>query len=81
MIPRDKVLHLCLGSLWFCAAFVSYLVLASAGVGAFLAFQTTVYAILYELSQWVRKEGEPDLLDAAATAAPGWVAWLILANV
>jgi hypothetical protein len=43
-----------------------------------LAYHTTVYALLYEVNQAVRGEGQPDLLDALATATPGWVAWGIL---
>jgi hypothetical protein len=48
------------------------------GVGPFLAYHTTVFGLLYEANQAIRKEGQPELLDALATAAPGWVAWGIL---
>jgi hypothetical protein len=78
MIPRDKLLHIALGFVWLFAALVSYWVLVFFGVGQFLAYHTTVYALLYEANQGIRKEGRPDLLDAAATAAPGWLAWLVL---
>jgi hypothetical protein len=78
MIPRDKLLHIGLGLVWLAAAFLSLGVLQLFGVGAFLAYQTTTYALLYEVNQAVRNEGQPELLDAAATALPGWVAWGLL---
>ena len=77
-IPRDKLLHLALGVLWLCATAVNLLVFTLFGLGPALAYGTTVYAILYELNQWYRKEGQPDPLDALATALPGWVAWALL---
>jgi short subunit fatty acids transporter len=57
---------------------VSYWVLVLFGIGPFLAYHTTVYALLYEINQLIRKEGQPDLLDAAATALPGFIAWGLL---
>jgi hypothetical protein len=75
MIPRDKLLHIALGCVWLFAAMVSYWVLVLFGIGPFLAYHTTVFGILYEINQLIRKEGQPDLLDAAATALPGFVAW------
>lgn len=78
MIPRDKLLHIGLGVIWLAAALVSFWVLKVFGVGAFLAYQTTTYALLYEVNQAVRNEGQPEILDAAATALPGWVAWGLL---
>jgi hypothetical protein len=78
MLPRDKLLHIGLGCVWLFAAMVSYWVLLLWGVGPFLAYHTTVYALLYEANQAIRNEGQPELLDAAATAAPGWLAWLVL---
>ncbi|MFM1990229.1 MAG: hypothetical protein RJA99_3186 [Pseudomonadota bacterium] len=78
MIPRDKLLHIGLGCLWLLCVVVSYWVLSRFGAGAFLAFQTTAYGALYEVNQWIRKEGQPDPWDAAATALPGWVAWGLL---
>jgi len=51
------------------------------GLGACLAYTTTAVGVLYEVQQWYRREGQPDLYDALATAAPGWVAWGILAAV
>jgi len=78
MIPKDKLLHIGLGVLWLCATAVNLLVFTLFGLGPALAYGTTVYAILYELNQWYRKEGQPDPLDAFCTALPGWVAWALL---
>jgi hypothetical protein len=78
LMPADKWLHLALGVIWVAAAMVSYWVLMLFNVGAFIAYHSTVYALLYEVNQGVRGEGEPSLLDAVATAAPGWLAWLAL---
>jgi hypothetical protein len=78
MIPPDKLLHFGLGCVWLFAAMVSYWVLVLFGIGPFLAYHTTVYALLYEINQLIRKEGQPDLLDAAATALPGFIAWGVL---
>lgn len=78
MIPRDKLLHIGLGIIWLAAAFASFWVLKVFGIGAFLAYQTTTYALLYEVNQAVRNEGHPEFLDAVATASPGWAAWWIL---
>ena len=78
LMPADKWLHLGLGCVWLCVAASSYFVLMPFGPGAFLAYHTTVYALLYEVNQAIRKEGQPDLLDAVATAAPGWAVWLVL---
>ena len=78
MIPKDKLLHIALGIVWLFAAMVSYWVLQFFGPGAFLAYHTTVFALLYEANQAIRHEGQPDPWDAAATALPGWVAWGVL---
>ena len=78
MIQRDKLLHFGLGCVWLFAAMVSYWVLVLFGIGPFLAYHTTVFGILYEINQLIRKEGQPDLLDAAATALPGFIAWGVL---
>ena len=78
IMPADKWLHLGLGCVWLAAAASSYFVLQLAGPGAFLAYHTTVFALLYEANQAIRGEGQPDLLDAVATAAPGWAVWGVL---
>ena len=81
MIPRDKLLHIGLGLLWLCATATNLMVYSFFGLGPALAYGTTVYAILYEVNQWIRKEGQPNPWDALATAAPGWVAWALLEAV
>jgi hypothetical protein len=78
VIPRDKLLHLGLGVLWLCATAVNLLVYTFFGLGPALAYGTTAFGILYEVNQWIRKEGQPDPWDAAVTAAPGFVAWSLL---
>lgn len=51
------------------------------GPGPAAAATSTWFAIWTEAYQWVRKEGTPAWDDAAATAAPGWVAWLAIAGM
>lgn len=78
-IPSDKLLHVGLGVLWLLNCYVAYLVLTWFGLGPMLAYGTTSYAILYEVNQKIRKEGQPDVWDAVATSLPGWVAWGLIA--
>lgn len=78
MIPRDKLLHIGLGVLWLCATAVNLLVYSLFGLGPALAYGTTAFGILYEVNQWIRKEGEPSPWDAFCTALPGLVAWGLL---
>ena len=78
MIPRDKLLHVGLGVLAIACAYVALWINSLFGLGACLAYTTTAVGVLYEVQQWYRKEGQPDVLDAAATAAPGFVAWGLL---
>lgn len=77
-IPRDKILHIGLGLIWLAVTLIGYWLLQGYGLGAMLAWGTTAYGVLYEVQQWVRKEGQVEALDALATAAPGWVAWGVL---
>lgn len=77
-IPRDKVLHVGLGVLAVLCAYVALWVHAAFGLGACMAFTTTAVGVLYEVQQRVRGEGQVEVLDAAATAAPGWVLWAVL---
>lgn len=81
LIPRDKLLHFALGVLSIACALGALTIHAWFGLGACLAYTTTAVGVLYEVQQWYRKEGQPDIYDALATAAPGWVAWGILAAV
>ena len=78
VMPADKWLHIALGIVWLFAAMVSYWVLQFFGPGAFLAYHTTTFALLYEVNQAIRGEGQPGLLDAVATALPGFIAWSVL---
>jgi hypothetical protein len=75
LIPRDKILHIALGVVAIVCAMLALLVYAWFGLGPCLAYTTTAVGLLYEAQQAFRKEGQPDLLDAAATALPGFVAW------
>ncbi len=81
MIPRDKLLHIGLGVLAIACALIALTIHAWFGLGPTLAYTTTCVGVLYELQQWYRKEGQPDLVDAAATAAPGFVAWALIAII
>ena len=77
-IPRDKLLHIALGVLAILCAYVALWVNSLFGLGACMAYTTTCVGVLYEVQQHYRGEGEPDLLDALATAAPGFVVWALL---
>ena len=77
-IPKDKVLHVALGVVWLAISIIGTWVLRDFGLGPALAYSTSVYAAMYEFSQWYRHEGQPEVLDAVATAAPGFVAWAAL---
>lgn len=78
MIAKDKLLHVGLGILAIACAMVALMVYGLFGLGPTLAYTTTVVGLLYEVQQMYRGEGQPDLWDAAATAAPGFVAWGVL---
>jgi len=80
-MTRDKILHLALGCIAAAVGYVALIIHSMLGLGAMLAYITTVTGVGYELQQCIRKEGQPDALDALATAAPGWLAWLILENI
>ena len=76
-IPRDKLQHLAMGVGAALVALVA-IRMAALNLGAALALVTTAFGVFYEWQQWYRKEGQPDPWDAAATAAPGWLAWFVL---
>ena len=77
-IPRDKLLHIARGVLSIVCALAALMIHAFFGLGPTLAYTTTAVGVLYEVQQWYRREGQPDIYDALATAAPGWVAWALL---
>ena len=74
---RDKLLHIAMG---VGAVIVTMLAiwLAQWRLGAALALMTTAFGVFYEWQQGYRKEGQVDPWDAIATAAPGWIAWVVL---
>jgi hypothetical protein len=74
-MQRDKLLHFALGIIAILCALAALIIHTFFGVGACLAYTTTMVGLLYEGQQWVRKEGQVELLDAVATASPGWLAW------
>ena len=77
-MQRDKLLHIALGICGLMAAAIGAFILMHFGLGWFFAFSTTALGIGYEVNQYVRKEGQVEALDALATAAPGWVALILL---
>jgi len=77
-MARDKLLHLSLGCLAIACALIGMVVFNNLGVGALLAYTTTTTGLVYEFQQWYRNEGEVELMDAIATAIPGWMAWCVI---
>ena len=53
-------------------------VIAEHNLGAAMALASTALGAFYELQQWWRREGQVEVWDAVATAAPGCVAWGLL---
>ena len=69
MIPKDKLQHLAMGvGTTAVLAAIHYL-----PVGWAVAIGGIVFGVFYEYQQWYRKEGQPDVWDAIATALPGVV--------
>jgi hypothetical protein len=77
MIAKDKILHLVMGVLAVAVTYAAVWI-GQYNLGLSLAFVSTIFGAFYEWQQWYRKEGQPDLLDAIATAAPGWLAWALI---
>lgn len=77
MIARDKLLHLAMG-LGAVGLTLLAVHLAAWQLGAALALVSTAFGVWYEWQQDYRGEGTVDPWDAAATAAPGWLAWAAL---
>lgn len=77
MVARDKLQHLVMGTGAVAATLVAVWI-AQYSLGGACAFITTLFAVFYEAQQWYRREGQPDVMDAIATAAPGWLAWVVL---
>lgn len=77
-LPRDKMLH-AVGGTAVVAATLLVLAVAKHDVGFSLAASATLVGLAYEWVKKFRGEGEFSLLDAAATAAPGFAVWGALA--
>ena len=74
MIAKDKLQHLAMG-------LGSTVVLGAIHflpLGVAIAIGGIVFGVFYEFQQWYRKEGQPDVLDAVATALPGVVVGVAL---
>lgn len=77
-MPKDKLLHLALGVCVLAVAGCGAFIITNFGHGWFFAFSTTIIGVGYEINQYVRKEGKVEVLDALATATPGWIALVLL---
>ena len=77
MIPKDKLLHIAMG-VGAVAITLVVIELARHNLGAALALMTTAFGVFYEAQQWYRRDGTVDVMDAVATAAPGFAAWAAL---
>lgn len=80
-IRKDLIAHVVIGLLAIAYSAIVLWLVQHYGYGPAAAFATTAIGIALELYQKVRHEGTPDPLDAACTAAPGWVFWIALANI
>lgn len=74
MIPKDKQQHLLMGAA--CAAVLWSIHFAP--VWAAVTIGSVLFGVFYEVQQWCRKEGIPDVWDAIATALPGIVVGAVL---
>lgn len=70
MIPKDKLQHLAMGV----GAAAVLAAIHFLPIGWAVAVGSIVFGAFYEFQQWYRKEGQPDVWDAIATALPGIVA-------
>lgn len=74
MIPKDKLQHVAMGAgACVVLAAVHYL-----PVNLAMLIGAVAFGVFYELQQWYRKEGQPDVWDAVATALPGLAAYVAL---
>ena len=78
-LPRDKALHAAMGAATVLGVLI-VLAIAKQNIGLSLAVAGALVGLAYEYQQKFRGEGEFSLLDAAATAAPGFLAWGVLAS-
>lgn len=77
LIAKDKVAHFVIGVLGILALLLILAVHRATGIGPATAVTTTLLGAALEAYQRVRHEGTPSLLDAVATASPGWAFWLV----
>ena len=73
MIAKDKLLHIYMGV----AACVVLTVIHHVSFGLGLLIGCAALGVFYEVQQWYRKEGQPDIMDAIATTSPGIVAYFV----
>lgn len=78
MIDKDKLFHASAGAVTVIGAFAVIMLYSAFGWGPAFAFASTAVGIGYEVVQKLRNEGHPDPVDAAFTAAPGWLAWALI---
>ena len=74
MIPKDKQQHLLMGAACTAVLWVIHFL----PVWAAVAIGGVLFGVFYEVQQWYRKEGVPDVWDAIATALPGIAAGVVL---
>jgi hypothetical protein len=70
----DKLQHIAMGA----GACVALWVLHSLPLGLALFIGCAIFGVFYEVQQWYRKEGHPDVWDALATTLPGLIAYAAL---
>lgn len=81
LIRKDLIAHAVIGLLAIAYSAIVLWLVQHYGYGPAAAFASTTMGIALELYQKVRHEGTPDAWDAIATASPGWVLWIALANI
>jgi hypothetical protein len=77
----DKKLHFLFGLATAAFSLISMFIFVRFGAGWSVFFSCASIGIGYEIQQAVRKEGQPEVLDALATALPGFIfliGWTLL---
>jgi hypothetical protein len=77
----DKKLHFLFGLATAAFSFIAIFIYVRLGVGWSVLFSCASIGVGYEVQQAVRKEGQPEALDALATTLPGiifLIGWLLL---
>lgn len=78
LIQRDKLLHAGIGAATVLAVLL-LLAIAKHNIGISLAVSGVLVGLAYEYQRKLRSEGAFSMINAAATAAPGFVVWGALA--